>query len=294
MTTPTPPNVASIDEALHRLQADPPTLTKNRDGQVGNQRTKYADLVQVNQQVLSRLNALGVVWKTRPTLLPPEFARFVLEYELLHVPSGTFVMGTYPLKGENPQQQGSSITYARRYALLAITGIAAEEEDDDGGGGGYRGAARRERVPAAPQATGGDQPPARAQRARPANPPPLPGEQPSGPTDAQTRKLAVEFRELGVEDRNERLALVSSMVGRQVESANHLTRREASAVIDALVEGRAGGPAGVVGAYHRKNGGPPVAAAEPAADVEEPPYDPGPMPDGEDGWPVASTPGGAR
>ena len=57
-----------IDEALLMLQADPPVLVKDKKGQVGNQKTKYADLVQVNAVVLSRLNALGVAWVCCPDL----------------------------------------------------------------------------------------------------------------------------------------------------------------------------------------------------------------------------------
>ena len=35
------------------------------------------------------------------------------------------------LKSNDPQAQGSAITYAKRYQLQAILGIAGEEEDDD-------------------------------------------------------------------------------------------------------------------------------------------------------------------
>jgi len=35
-------------------------------------------------------------------------------------------------KSQDPQAQGSAITYARRYALMAILGIVPAETDDDG------------------------------------------------------------------------------------------------------------------------------------------------------------------
>lgn len=40
-------------------------------------------------------------------------------------------MKIQPVKND-PQGVGSAITYARRYALAAIVGVAAEDEDDDG------------------------------------------------------------------------------------------------------------------------------------------------------------------
>ena len=43
---------ATLAEALAEFQASPPTLTKNKAGH----QSKYADLVQVNAQVLARLN----------------------------------------------------------------------------------------------------------------------------------------------------------------------------------------------------------------------------------------------
>jgi hypothetical protein len=57
--------------------------------------------------------------------------RFVLAYKLLHV-SGESVAGEYPLPtGGTPQALGSAITYGRRYALCAVTGLAPEDDDDD-------------------------------------------------------------------------------------------------------------------------------------------------------------------
>lgn len=45
-------------------------------------------------------------------------------------------LGDYPIKPtkEGPQDFGSAITYARRYQLCAIMGIAAEEDDDGNAG----------------------------------------------------------------------------------------------------------------------------------------------------------------
>lgn len=225
----------SLDEALAILQADPPVLVKDKKGQVGNQKTKYADLVQVNAVVLSRLNALGVIYKTKPTLRAEE-PRFVLAYSLTHVPSGTSEEGEYPLKlSENPMQMGSAITYARRYVLLAMTGIAAEDEDDDGQalasrGTAQRAATRQQRPAPAQEPVGGA---ATAQRAAQ---PPLPGETSGGITDPQTRRLHALLRDAGITTRDEGLAYVAEAAGRDVASTKELTAWEASQVIDRLVK----------------------------------------------------------
>ena len=58
--------------------------------------------------------------------------RVVLAYSLLHK-SGGAVAGEYPLPRDgSPQAIGSALTYARRYALCAVTGVAPGGSDDDG------------------------------------------------------------------------------------------------------------------------------------------------------------------
>ncbi|SCL32177.1 ERF superfamily protein [Micromonospora nigra] len=226
----------SLSEALAAFQVDPPVLTKNRDGQVGNQRTKYADLVQVNKQVLARLNELGIIYTTAPTLLDDN--RFVLQYELLHVPSGEKMGGRYPLKlSENPQQMGSAISYARRYVLLALTGVAAEDEDDDGQAASGRRYAQRAQQPRQQAGPGEGRPAAqRAQRSsRPG--PALPGEQApaaGGISEAQSRKLHACLREAGITTRDEGLLYIAEVVGSPVESTAQLSKSQAARVIDAL------------------------------------------------------------
>lgn len=230
-------NPTNINEALLQLQADPPVLTKQREGQVGSQKTKYADLPAVNAQVLTRLNALGVIWTCLPTLQEADAAgpgRFVLRYELLHVASGTSHNGDYPLGAGEPQKMGSAITYARRYALLAVTGIAAEDEDDDGTEATVAQRRSRQTKPKPDAAT------TRVERsAKPTAPdgPPLPretGSKPTGPTGPMMTKLAVQFGDLGITDRGDRLALIVDMVGRPVASAKELTFDEARGAIDAI------------------------------------------------------------
>jgi len=219
-----------IYEVLLILQRERPVLTKDKKGQVGNQKTKYADLEQVNEVVLARLNDMETIWVCRPHI---EAGVFGLHYQLRHVPSGTEEAGIWPLKlSENPQQMGSATSYGRRYALLAVTGIVAAEEDDDGAsaqaGVGAQRAQRREAPrPAAPAES-------RAQRAPSPAGPPLPGE--ANPERAR-RAMMAEFTRTGFnapEKRAEMLGRVGRVIGREIGSRNELTPDEVLKVTTAL------------------------------------------------------------
>jgi hypothetical protein len=169
----------SVDAALHIFQSNLPVLKKDKDGQVGNQKTKYADLTQANEVVLTRLNALGCIWTCSPKMISlGDQLRFVLSWELKHVPSDTRRTGDFPIQGDNPMKLGSGITYARRYSLLAVTGVIPEDDDDDGQA--FEDGVRR--APASGRARAQREPrPARAQgetRRPPGNAPPLPGDEP--------------------------------------------------------------------------------------------------------------------
>ena len=257
-TTPEPKN---IDEALLLLQQDPPVLLKDQDGQVGNQKTKYADLVQANEKILSRLTALGVLWKTKPTtvMIPgpngQQDPRFVLQYRLLHVASGTAEDGIYPLPaGANPMQNGSAITYARRYALIAVTNTVAEGMDDDGQGyRGRQGMAQRANVrqeQTRPTAQRSNAPAPRPERSAPTQQPDLP-ERPARPqqtdlpagdairgrggliTEPMVRKLVMSMKEIALTG-DARLPYVIELIGREIASSKDLTFDEGRGLIDAF------------------------------------------------------------
>jgi hypothetical protein len=92
-------------------------------------KSKYADLADIVKVVLPALAKHGLAWITRPILTEDGF---VLAYELRHT-SGDSVSGEWPLPDPTkakPQELGSAVTYAKRYALSAVTGIAPDEDDD--------------------------------------------------------------------------------------------------------------------------------------------------------------------
>lgn len=61
-----------------------------------------------------------------------------LQTQLIHT-SGVSVLSDYilnPKDATNPQQMGSAITYARRYALLSLLGLAPEDDDGNAASNG--------------------------------------------------------------------------------------------------------------------------------------------------------------
>jgi hypothetical protein len=265
----------NIDEVILAIQADPPKILKSKSGQVGQQKTRYADLVEVAAAVMPVLTAMKTIWKCRPTrLLDHEGYPFVLAYELKHLPSGTSEVGYFPLKlDENSQKVGSAVTYARRYALVGVLGLVPEDEDDDGSatnGQAYaqRAAPRpatarkpRQAAPASAPEPGSASPPATAQRAARTGPP-LPNE--DGPmrgrggliTEPMTRKLAITMKEVIGDNPNDRKQFIIDMVGREVASSKELTFDEGRGLIDAFEKAKTtDNPiANVIDIYRRTTG----------------------------------------
>jgi ERF superfamily len=131
---------ASLAEALAALQGQLPRVAKAHEAKVetrtgGNYKYAYADLTDVSAVLLPLLAKLGLSFTACPTLRD-DSGEFVLTYHLWHV-SGGDIMGWYPLPDParvGPQDLGKAITYARRYALCAITGLAPGGDDDDAAG----------------------------------------------------------------------------------------------------------------------------------------------------------------
>lgn len=138
------PNLAS---ALAAFQQSLPTVHKGATGQVGQNRNyKYADLSDLNSAVLPALGAVGLSFSAKPTL--NEGGRFVLAYTLRHE-AGESDSGEYPLPEDaTPQQMGSSQTYAKRYILQALTGVAPDDDDDGAQAPSYSHRQQRPQRPA--------------------------------------------------------------------------------------------------------------------------------------------------
>ena len=91
-------------------------------------RSKYADLGSVMDACLPALNERGIA-VIQPTG-ENELGRFV-ETILIHGESGEQLSCRVPLivNKNDMQGYGSAVTYARRYGLMAMAGIAPEDDD---------------------------------------------------------------------------------------------------------------------------------------------------------------------
>jgi len=92
-------------------------------------KSNYASLSNILTEVQDPLNESGLVI----TQFPDEQG---LVSMLIHAESGQYISSNYQMpvsKPNDPQALGSSITYARRYAISSI--LSLNVEDDDGNNG---------------------------------------------------------------------------------------------------------------------------------------------------------------
>lgn len=115
----------NIYTAISEIQANPPALLKDGRGQYG----AYLTLGNLVDAVVPLLHEQGVTVVQIPRLADGQPALYT---QLMHAASDSCIEGTMPLMSAqaNPQQQGSAITYARRYALASMLGLVADEDDD--------------------------------------------------------------------------------------------------------------------------------------------------------------------
>lgn len=121
--------------ALVKAQAEFPAISKDKSVKVtaksgASYTFKYAPLDSILAKVGPVLAANGLAitqtFGVSPTGSP------TLNTALVHT-DGSTISGDLPLpvhQGASAQELGSLITYCRRYAIVAILGLATEEDDD--------------------------------------------------------------------------------------------------------------------------------------------------------------------
>ena len=91
-------------------------------------KTKYADLASVMAACMPALNANGIA-VIQPTIDDENGARFVKTI-LAHISGETLECRVPLIVSKNDMQgYGSAVTYARRYGLMSMAGIAPEDDD---------------------------------------------------------------------------------------------------------------------------------------------------------------------
>lgn len=206
--------LAELQSQLPRIKATETAKVQTKDGGPGYS-YRYADLAGVTAVIMPLLGKLGMAFMARPTLTADN--RFVLAYELMHS-SGESRTGEYPLPTQGtPQAIGSAITYARRYTLCAVTGVAAEDDDDGRAAvAEHKDPTRTRRARAEPQQGQGD---------------------PDSPTDAALRGMFAAFKDADMKDKDAQLEFIHAAIGRRIESRSELTGREVAQLTRQLREG---------------------------------------------------------
>ena len=125
--------IGALAAALSKAQADITGALKDSNNPFF--KSKYADLASCWDACRKQLaaNGLSVIQTTQMTE-----QGLMLVTTLAHS-SGEWIAGQMPVltKDNSPQGQGSGITYARRYALAAIVGLAQIDDDAEAAQGRF-------------------------------------------------------------------------------------------------------------------------------------------------------------
>ena len=116
----------SLYTALAKAQAEMGKALKDATNQYFE--NKYADLATVMEACLPALNANGIA-VLQPTY--DEDGHMYVKTVFVHGESGETVECRVPLiiGKKDMQGYGSAVTYARRYGLMSMAGIAPEDDD---------------------------------------------------------------------------------------------------------------------------------------------------------------------
>lgn len=123
------PSIVNLAQALMTFQLKVSKIDKDAKNPFFN--SKYASLSNIQEAIYTPLAESGLVYSQSPSGLNG------LTTIIIHSESGEYFMDTYTMpvaKQNDPQAVGSSITYAKRYALVAMLGLNIDEDDDGNAG----------------------------------------------------------------------------------------------------------------------------------------------------------------
>ena len=149
-------SIAAIAKALAAAQADIVNPPRDREVTVQTKggsayKFKYATLSAILDAVRGPLTKNGL-WFTQT--LANSDGKYRLITTLMHA-SGEWLDSEQPLfvTDQTNQAFGSALTYAKRYALTGMLGVAADEDDDANAADGNKVTASKARAPDAPHAS---------------------------------------------------------------------------------------------------------------------------------------------
>lgn len=194
-----------------------------KGGQARGQR-KYADLQSVIDAIKAPLSENGLAYVQ--SVLPSENG-VNLRTTLMHT-SGQWIASQMTLPIDRMggiQGMGSALTYARRYALSALVGVAPDE-DDDGQAAQDAGVKRTQTKPAPAKRENAPQRPAQSQEmAQP---------QMTAELKAKAGELWEALGNAGFQSREDRLHEISRRLGKPISKSQELTLDDCNAVLWSL------------------------------------------------------------
>lgn len=123
-TTAKSAKATTLVQALANFQKDLPTVLL--DGDNPHFKSKFATLSNVTKEVFPKLAENGLAFSVGSFV---DNGSLILDAHLIHE-SGESRSMQFPINETNPQKVGSAVTYYRRYALAALTGVVADTDDD--------------------------------------------------------------------------------------------------------------------------------------------------------------------
>ena len=120
------PRIGNLAAALAKAQGAMANASKDKENP--HFRSRYADLASIWDACRAALSANGLCVMQRVSTV----AEGVMVTTTLAHASGEWVRdrAVFPVAQRTPQAYGSAITYARRYALASLVGVAAGDDDD--------------------------------------------------------------------------------------------------------------------------------------------------------------------
>jgi hypothetical protein len=136
--------ITNLTKALFEFQGKVTSVKKNAKND--HFKNKYAELTSIIETINPILQECGILVTQHPN-------EDVLVTTVYHAESGEFMQSEQVLRMKdlnNPQQQGSAITYARRYALASIFNLNQEDDDANTATGYQVKAVKEEMTPKHP------------------------------------------------------------------------------------------------------------------------------------------------
>lgn len=114
----------NIGAALVAALAEMPNIRKTGTGNYG----KHAELSEITETVRPILAKYGL--GVMQEVVPLDGGHLGIVTKFVHTSGESLNVGPLPMPAPNdPQKVGSSISYGRRYALMAALNLAAEDDD---------------------------------------------------------------------------------------------------------------------------------------------------------------------